>query len=417
MPQIDSIETIVSHGLCIGCGICESLAGTDTLEMGVSSYGQMRPQVKQTLDADLMADIRQICPGVSVTGPSQTQIRDKGVMDTVWGPIRTLHRGWMTNEKRRYYAAAGGALTGLGIHLLESGKVDAVLHVRASTVDPMLTDAQVSTTPEEVVSGAQSRYGPAAPLVHVHRLLDEGRRFAVIGKPCDMAAIRNLAQIDDRVDTLIPYCLTIFCGGLPTLHTARKIAKYYGVESDEVEVFRFRGNGWPGPTHVKAKDGRVFERTYEGTWYDHSTPWKYDIQFRCKICPDAIGELGDVACPDGWVMRDGKPIHEEAPGVNILVARTARGEELVREAAEAGVMALAPFDYSELDPMHGDHFPRKLENTARLAAIKLAGHPAPRFTNFRFWGSLRKAGLARLIRGFLGTWRRVRAGANQEPLR
>ena len=417
MPQIDSIETIVSQGLCIGCGLCESLAGSQTLEMGITSYGQIRPLVKQPLEVEVMDRIRKICPGVSVTGPDKDQVRDKGVMDTVWGPIRTLHRGWMTDESRRYYAAAGGALTGFGIHLLESGKVDAILHVRASASDPMLTDAQISTTPEEVVSGAQSRYGPAAPLVHVHRLLDEGSRFAVIGKPCDMAAIRNLARIDERVETQIPYCLTIFCGGLPTSHTARKIAKHYGVEADEVEVFRFRGNGWPGPTHVKAKDGRVFERTYEGTWYDHSTPWKYDIQFRCKICPDAIGELGDIACPDGWVMRDGKPIHEEAAGVNILVARTARGEALVKDAAEAGVITLAPFDYAELDAMHPDHFPRKLENGARLAAIKLAGYPVPRFTNFRRWGSLFKMGLPQLIRGFFGTLRRVRAGANQEPLR
>ena len=222
MPQIDSIETIVSQGLCIGCGLCESLAGSQTLEMGITSYGQIRPLVKQPLEVEVMDRIRKICPGVSVTGPDKDQVRDKGVMDTVWGPIRTLHRGWMTDESRRYYAAAGGALTGFGIHLLESGKVDAILHVRASASDPMLTDAQISTTPEEVVSGAQSRYGPAAPLVHVHRLLDEGSRFAVIGKPCDMAAIRNLARIDERVETQIPYCLTIFCGGLPTSHTARK---------------------------------------------------------------------------------------------------------------------------------------------------------------------------------------------------
>ena len=417
MPQIDSIETIVSQGLCIGCGLCESLAGKQTLEMGITSYGQMRPHVKRSVEPEVMEQIKQICPGISVTGPNKEQVRDKGTMDTVWGPIRSLHRGWMSDESRRYHAAAGGSLTGFGIYLLQSGKVDAIVHVRASLSDPMLTDAHVSTTIEEVVSGAQSRYGPAAPLVHVHRLLDEGRRFAVIGKPCDMAAIRNLARIDDRVETQIPYCLTIFCGGLPTSHTARKIADYYGVKADEVDVFRFRGNGWPGPTHVKAKDGRVFERTYEDTWYDRTTPWKYDIQFRCKICPDAIGELGDIACPDGWIMCDGRPIHEEAPGVNILVARTARGEALVQEAAEAGGMELAPFGHSELDAMHGDHFPRKLQNGVRLAAIKVAGYPVPSFANFRRFGSLFKAGLSQVISGFFGTLRRLRAGANQEPLR
>ena len=80
-------------------------------------------------------------------------------------------------------------------------------------------------------------------------------------------------------------------------------------------------------------------------------------------------------------------------------------------------MVLAPFDRSELDAMHGDHFPRKLQNSVRLAAIKVAGYPVPSFTNFRRWGSLCKVGLSQIISGFFGTLRRVRAGANQEPLR
>ena len=91
-------------------------------------------------------------------------------------------------------------MTALGAHLLETGKVDAVLHVRASTVDPVETDAIVSRTRDEVISGSQSRYGPAAPLVHVHRLLDEGVRFAVLAKPCDIAAIRNLASYGVQFD-------------------------------------------------------------------------------------------------------------------------------------------------------------------------------------------------------------------------
>ncbi len=414
---MDSIETIVSHGLCMGCGLCESLAGRDTVEMTMTAGGRLRPRIKAPLAPRMVHRIRQTCPGIRVTGPTEEPVRDEGRMDTVWGPIRSLHRGWMNDAARRFHAAAGGALTGLGIHLLESAKVEAILHVRASGSDPMRTEAQVSTTPEEVVGGAQSRYGPAAPLVHVHRLLDEGRRFALIGKPCDVAAIRNLAHIDDRVSAQIPYCLTIFCGGLPTLHTARAIARHHGVSAEEVAVFRFRGNGWPGPTRIEARDGRAFERSYDDTWYDPTTPWTYDIPFRCKICPDAIGELGDVACPDGWVMRDGKPIHEEAPGVNVLIARTARGEALVEEAAAAGVLALEPFDRAELDTMHGDHMPRKLESSARLAAIRFAGEPAPVFSRFRLWRSLLRAGLPRWIRAFLGTRRRLRAGANREPLR
>ena len=68
-------------------------------------------------------------------------------MHDVWGrPIRTVHRGWAADPEVRFNAAAGGALTALGVFLIDSGKVDAVLHVRASTEKPMLTDAQISTT-------------------------------------------------------------------------------------------------------------------------------------------------------------------------------------------------------------------------------------------------------------------------------
>jgi coenzyme F420 hydrogenase subunit beta len=390
-----------------------SLAGRDRLDMQVTRYGQIRPRARDKLDAATLEGIQSICPGIRVTGavaPART-------MHPVWGPIRSLHRGWATDEAVRFRSAAGGSMTALGCFLLESGRVDSILHVRASSAKPLLTDAQISTTAEEVKSGAQSRYGPAAPLVHVHRLLDEGRRFALLGKPCDVAAIRNLARIDPRVEEQIPYCLTIFCGGIPTLHTARKIAAHHGVPEDEVEVFRWRGNGWPGPTRVEAHDGRSYDLSYDQTWFDPSRPWSYDMQFRCKICPDAIGELSDVSCPDGWVMEGGRPIHEEAPGVNLLIARTERGERLVADAAAAGAIELAPFAIDQLDAMHGDHLPRKLENPARIAALRIMGEPAPFFSRFRSWRMIWRAGFRRSFRAFSATKRRIRAGANREPLR
>ena len=60
-------------------------------------------------------------------------------------------------------------------------------------------------------------------------------------------------------------------------------------------MLRYRGMGNPGMTRIEAKDGRVFELTYNDLWEDES---KWMLQFRCKICPDAIGELADIAVSD-----------------------------------------------------------------------------------------------------------------------
>jgi coenzyme F420 hydrogenase subunit beta len=376
----------------------------------------MRPHVKAAVGGDVMETIRAVCPGVKVTGPDPAQVGEHGVMHDIWGPIRTIARGWSADEEIRFRSAAGGAMTALGCYLLDAGEVDAVVHVRASADHPMETDALVSRTSGEVRSGAQSRYGPAAPLRHVMELLDQGLRLAVLGKPCDMAAIRNLATVDTRVEAQIPYLVTIFCGGVPTLHTARKIAAYQGVDEKDVGVFRWRGNGWPGPTRVETVDGAVHDLTYDKVWYSDDVPWTYDIQFRCKICPDAIGELSDVSCPDSWVMVDGKPIHEEAPGANLFIARTAAGERLVAAAAAAGAIELEPFTIEELDRQHADHVTRKIENPARVRALGMEGEPEPSFARFRADRMVELAGPDRDRAAEEGARRRIRKGANREPL-
>ena len=412
--KINSLDDIVEGGLCAGCGLCESLAGRPVVEMGLTRDGRVRPRTKGALDPATFDEIMRICPGVTVTGPAPNQAGKSGMMHGIWGPIASLHRGWASDETVRFHAAAGGALTALGAYLIDSGKVDAVLHIKASESNPILSDAWISTTEQDGIDGAQSRYGPGASLTPVYRLLDEGRKFAVIGKPCDIAAIRNLQRLDDRAETQIPYCMSFFCGGTMSLNMLNRIPRHFGVPPDDLKLFRYRGEGWPGATHMETYDGRSFDLSYDQSWYATDVPWRYDLQFRCKICPDAIGELADVSCPDGWIMENGKPLHEEADGVNLIVARTARGADLVREAEAAGFLTLEPCTLAALDAMHSDHKPRKTAWPSRMLGLALAGQPAMRVRRYRALAAIIAAGPMRSLAALFGTLRRARAGLNRE---
>lgn len=404
------VAEIVQSGLCTGCGLCASLAGPDSIRMGLNIRGHMRPLVVGPVDDDVNRAVLATCPGVRVTGPG----RPKGaVTHPTWGPIRALHRAWSQEPQVRHKAAAGGTLTALGRYLLTSGEVEAVLHVRARSDKPWLTEAIVSRTPESVLSGAQSRYGPSSPLVHVRRLLDEGIRFAVIAKPCDISALRALARIDPRVDTQIPYLLTIFCGGVHHAHIPRAIIRHHGLDESEVSVFRYRGEGWPGPLRVETHDGRRYDMTYQGAWLNR--PWTYDMQFRCKICPDAVGEVADVSVPDGWILRDGKPVYDEAPGTNVAVVRTPRGRQLIARAVAAGFLELAPMSMAELEQMHGNHPARKLGGPAHIVALWAARQTTLTMRGYRTWSTLRHAGVRLTWKQFAGTLRRIIRGDNKEP--
>ncbi|MFI5019836.1 MAG: hypothetical protein ACHQHK_17980 [Dongiales bacterium] len=69
MNSAGDLDSIVSNGLCLGCGLCASLAGGDSIEMAITSFGQIRPQARQALSPEVTSEILKICPGVTLTGP------------------------------------------------------------------------------------------------------------------------------------------------------------------------------------------------------------------------------------------------------------------------------------------------------------------------------------------------------------
>lgn len=406
-----TIEEVVAGGLCTGCGLCASIGGASKVQMGLNQRGHMRPLVLVPLDAVQQRTFQATCPGISVTGPGHVA---EGRVHPIWGPVRRIHRSWSAEPDVRFKAAAGGTLTALGRYLLASGEVEAVLHVRADPERPYLTRGVVSTTPEEVLAGAQSRYGPSDPLTQLHQLLDEGLHIAVIAKPCDISAVRALAKVDPRVDRQVRYLLTIFCGGVHHAHVPRAIMRDHGIDERDVTAFRYRGEGWPGTLHIDTRTGKTVDLPYPGGWLGKK--WFYDMQFRCKICPDAVGENADVSAPDGWIVRDGKPLYDEAPGRNIAIARTERGERLLDAAVRAGFLELAPMTVRELEAMHANHPPRKMGGPVQLAVLRVLRQPSLRAPGYRPWTTLRHARPAWLWGQLVGTVRRVLNRENREPL-
>lgn len=409
-----TLQEVVQAGLCTGCGLCASLAGEDKIKMGINDLGHSRPAFVGALNSAEERTALASCPGVSLTGVGNPKDVETSA---TWGPVRSLHRSWAADEKVRYRGAAGGTLTALARFLLESGEVDAILHVQASKTRPWLTEAVISRDPESALQGSQSRYGPSAPLVHVKRLLDDGERFAVIAKPCDISAIRSLSRVDARVDAQVRYLLTLFCGGVHNEAVPRKIMAHHGVSPDDVDVFRYRGNGWPGPTRVQTKAGERFDLTYEQAWQPGGgQSWRYELQFRCKICPDAVGETADISAPDGWILRDGKPVYDEAPGTNALLVRTERGRDLIQRAVEAGALQLSELSFEELEQMHTNHVDRRLGAPAQQLALQITRSSRIRLRGYRPLSTLRVSGLRLFWQQFAGTIKRVRRGDNKEPL-
>ncbi|RXR30437.1 Coenzyme F420 hydrogenase/dehydrogenase, beta subunit C-terminal domain [Sphingobium fluviale] len=398
--QSPTLKRVLSGQLCSGCGLCAGVA-PDAVTMETVAPGYSRPLQTAPVSADAERAIATACPGAKVA--PWTGIAPDS--HEYWGPWRGIHTGYARDADVRFAGSSGGAISALLIHALGTGQVEQVLHVTADPDKPTRNIITLSTSAQQVVRNAGSRYAASSPLQDIGRLLDEGKRTAFVGKPCDVSALRQLGTVDARVNATFPLMLSFFCGGLPSHAGADRIVRAMGLEPENLTSFRYRGNGWPGMARAETTDGRSAEMSYAASWGGHLSK---EVQFRCKICPDAIGGVADIACADAWYGDDdGYPSFEEQEGRSLIVSRTAAGEQLLGEAVAAGSLDIEPLEADQIDRMQPAQARRKRLVLARTASCHALLQPVPKMDGLDVGKAARRARPKELLHNFLGTIRRI----------
>jgi coenzyme F420 hydrogenase subunit beta len=362
--------------------------------------GYVRPRQIAPLDRATEKKVALACPGSVVAPWPEAAIRD-----SYWGPYEEVLTGFATDDAIRHQASSGGALSALAIQGLSDGLVDAVIHVGADPARPTRNLLKISRTAAEVLSGAGSRYAASSPLATLDALLDEGLRYAFIGKPCDVSALRQLALRDARVDAFVPVKLSFFCGGIPSHAGADRIVRAMGLAPERLVSFRYRGLGWPGRTVAETADGGRGDMSYEESWGGYLSK---EVQFRCKICPDSVGGVADIAAADAWYGGEsGYPQFEEQAGRSLIIARTTVGSDLVRRSVAAGTIRTAALALREIDLMQPSQANRKRLVSARRAACRTLLQPFPRTRGTLVEAAARQAGIRASLKNYLGMIRRI----------
>jgi coenzyme F420 hydrogenase subunit beta len=365
--------------------------------------GYARPLQHETLEPATEALIAQSCPG-AVVAPWRAAPN----AHPYWGPWRRIATGYAADERLRHQASSGGALSALLIHALRSGMIDRVAHVAPDPDNPSGNIMTCSTTEEEIADRAGSRYVASSPLLDIDRLLADGGAFAFVGKPCDASALRQLARRDERVQRHVPLLLSFFCAGVPSSDGVNRMLSAMGVAREELVSLRYRGNGWPGNAAAKTRDGRTREMSYEESWGEHLCK---EVQFRCKICPDAVGGVADISCGDAWYANArGYPSFDDRPGRSLIVTRTELGDRFLEEAAAAKVLYVDALDVDQIELMQPSQAERKRFVKARVAALTATLQPKPDMRGTMVDEAARTASLPQKARNLLGAARRVVIG-------
>jgi coenzyme F420 hydrogenase subunit beta len=394
-----TISSVLKNDLCAGCGLCASLSGGGMRSAGP---GFARPTEAAPIDRGLEAVLEASCPGSNVASWHAAP-----QMHPFWGPAHNIFTGHASDEELRFRASSGGVITALLIHALRAGYVDRVIQIAADPENPISNITACSRTVEEVAASAGSRYAPSSPLENIDGILAEGGRIAFVGKPCDVSALRQLARFDERAVESIQLILSFFCAGIPSTAGTREILRQLEVDEVELREFRYRGHGWPGKATAITKN-RTAEMSYDRSWGGILSK---QVQFRCKICPDAVGGVADVACADAWYGdEDGYPVLEEADGRSLVISRTERGNAFLASAMDEGVVRLRPAAAEDIDLMQPSQARRKRLVKSRTAALKTFLVKAPGMAGLMIDDAAKRGSIWERVRSYLGTARRVLLG-------
>lgn len=382
--------------LCIGCGVCKAEFG-NRLKLGLNSEGKFEIDNLDVWTKDDNLKFKELCPVLSC-GP---------ITESMWGDCKAVYYGWSNDANIRYRASSGGIISQTLFYLLAENKVDAVLHVEKSKNDPLKNCAIVCEDEQMIMNGTGSRYAPVVLLENLPKVIDTYNGIAICGKPCDIRAVNNFLKSYPMYAEKVKYTFSFFCGGIPSEKATVKMVDEFGVRLTNLQDITYRGDGWPGFACIKDKEGNSFRMSYTDSW---GKILGRDIHRYCKFCVDGIGELADFTCGDGWYNTiSGYPSHEEHDGRNIILVRTEKGNNLLKELENKGKITLEKVENYEdtLNSIQPGQLSRRQLLKSRIIPMRLCFQFMPRYP----WKCLKRweqgIELKYRIRVSLGTIKRL----------
>lgn len=191
------ISEVVSHDLCIGCGICAGTCPSEALKMYWKDNGDRVPRLIRDC-ADSCSICLRVCPFYrsslteNASDGMSLEMQEGLGMNEAAGVFLDSYIGYAANKDIRRNGASGGMTTWLLEELLNQRLIDSVICVGIGQSDDVLFDFLITDQTDLICASAGSKYYPVDMARALRTVMTEelDRRYAVVGLPCMLRALR-----------------------------------------------------------------------------------------------------------------------------------------------------------------------------------------------------------------------------------
>ncbi len=366
MTLPESPDSVVTAGRCCGCGVCAGVAICGQMQMLLTRDGFWEPAAA---NCTACGACTATCPGRESPVPDPAAPLGNHLATVV---------GYSTFEDERLRGSSGGLATRVLKALLERGEIDAAVGVRATGHGDPLFETAALRTPREIQATAGSKYYPVEFSRPLQELRASGERFALVGVPCVMTALR-LGR--ERFPWLRKQCVALIglaCGHMVSTRYTGFLAEISGVPAAELTGAEFRRK--PGPrsaadfifaaTGADGREGREVPFVTGGGIPVAVWGARLFTPPACFRCADLFAVDADLSLMDAW-LREYTP---DRAGTSLAVVRTEAMRELLEAESAAGRLLLEPIEpdrvvRSQSSPLVNRRMAtalRRAENGARM---------------------------------------------------
>lgn len=319
-------DEIVKTNMCCACGSCVAYCESqafDVIEM--SGY---TPKFKSDKSAENCTECGlcyYICPQ---TTPLLDKINAEYKIEDELGPIKDVIAAKTTNEQIKELGQDGGVVSIILTYLFDKHMIDgAIVSEFDEDLKPIPT---VIFDKEEIVKSSGTRYSISSQLLPLKELYNipleiqkkntiydiNQLRFAFVGTPCQIRAVRKMHLLNITPAHVIKYVIGLFCFENFDYEVLYRILK----EETNMKASNIKKTAIKKNFFVTAKNNKQYEVNIK----------KLDsaVRAHCRECDEFTGKFSDIS-----VGASGAP-----PNYSMIIIRSEKGQRLIDSLLSEGYL-------------------------------------------------------------------------------